>query len=272
VTRVENSTRTEPGGIERGFPTTAILLAGGLGTRLQEKLAGRPKALALAAGKPFLDYLLEYLAGQRIRRIILSIGYLGDQIQDHVGDGHRWGLEVTYAVETQPLGTGGALRFASKGLQTPFFAMNADTLYQVNLDKLAECHWSTGADLTIALRKVPLIGGDIDQRGCVQIRQDGRIISFREKTIPESNIVSDPSKTTFYWTNGGIYLVRPQALDWIKPEVNISLEQDIFPNLSNQGQLYGCPLEGFFIDIGTPQSLARFEADILQGRFNPRKT
>ena len=108
------------------LPDTAILLAGGLGTRLSPMVPDRPKVLAPAAGRPFLDYLLTYLAAQGTQRVILSIGYLAEQIRTFASDGRQWGIEIEYSQEDEPLGTGGALRLASERLTGgAFFALNA---------------------------------------------------------------------------------------------------------------------------------------------------
>ncbi|HEX7976842.1 MAG TPA: sugar phosphate nucleotidyltransferase, partial [Anaerolineales bacterium] len=103
------------------IPTTAIVLAGGLGTRLRLTVTDRPKTLALAAGKPFLSYVLGYLARQNIQQVALSVGYLAGQVKSFAGDGRNWGLEIMYSEEQAPLGTGGALRQASQGFAFPFF-------------------------------------------------------------------------------------------------------------------------------------------------------
>jgi mannose-1-phosphate guanylyltransferase len=233
-------------------PSTAIILAGGLGTRLRAAVSDRPKVLAPAAGRPFLDYVLAYLAGQGIRQVILSAGYLADQVRSFAGSGKRWGLAVQYAVEETPLGTGGALRLAARGLAEPFFALNGDTLFVVDLQSLWKTHTAAGAAATIAL--LPVEAGR--ERGCVALDSGGKILAFDEKPAGAGQAV----------VNGGVYVLEPNALETVPEGQPVSIERELFPRLSAQGRLFGQVQHGYFADIGTPQSLAAFEADVLAGR------
>ncbi len=234
-------------------PSIAIVLAGGLGTRLRAVVSDRPKVLALAAGRPFLDYVLSYLASQGMAQVILSVGYLGDQVKAFAGDGRSWELEIHYSEEQAPLGTGGALRLASQGLAGPFFALNGDTLFTANLEELWVAHRSRPASATLALLKVEQGW----QRGCVRLARDGKIISFDEK--PEG---AGPALA-----NGGVYVLEPQALASIPLGQQGSIEREVFPPLAAQGRLYGQAQTAYFTDIGTPQSLAEFERDVIDKRL-----
>lgn len=232
-------------------PVTAIVLAGGLGTRLRRAVGDRPKVLAPAAGRPFLDYVLAYLAGQGIEKVILSLGYLADQVLAFAADGRRWGLEIGYSIEDSPLGTGGALRLAARGLQTPFFALNGDTLFLVDLETLWRAHRAAQATATIALLPVDEGG----ERGCVVVDSSGKILSFSEK----------PAGGGPALVNGGVYLLEPTALAEIPEGRPVSIEREIFPRLAAAGCLFGQVLPAYFADIGTPRSLAAFEADVAAG-------
>jgi NDP-sugar pyrophosphorylase family protein len=234
-------------------PSTAIVLAGGLGTRLRAAVSDRPKVLAPAAGRPFLDYGLAYLAGQGLERVILSVGYLADQVKTFAGDGRRWGLEIRYSIEDMPLGTGGALRLAARGLAGPFFALNGDTLFLVDLGKLWEIHNAARAVATIALLQV----AEGRARGCVALGEGGQILAFDEK----------PPAAGPALVNGGVYVLEPEALRDSEGARPLSIEREIFPPLAAQGRLYGQVQTAYFADIGTPQSLAAFEADVLSGKF-----
>ncbi len=234
-------------------PSTAIVLAGGLGTRLKAAVSDRPKVLAPAGGRPFLDYVLSYLASQGMFHAILSVGYLGEQVKAFAGDGRSWGLEIRYSEEQAPLGTGGALRLASQGLEEPFFALNGDTLFTANLGELWAAHRSRPASATLALLEVEQGW----QRGCVILANDGKIATFDEK--PEG---AGPALV-----NGGIYLLEPQALAAIVPGQPGSIEREVFPQLVAQGRLYGQAQAAYFADIGTPESLAEFERDVLAHRL-----
>ncbi len=242
-------------------PDIAIILAGGLGTRLRSVVLDRPKVLAPAAGQPFLGYLLTYLAGQGIRKVILSLGYLAEQVQNFAGDGSAWGITIEYVQEAEPLGTGGAIKLASRGLESAFFAMNGDTLFEVSLTELWRCHIEKQAAATISLRLVPVESGDHEQRGCVSLDENRFIIDFSEKPGAANLMSSEPAAAGSLLTNGGIYVLTPAALADIETGWMGSLEQEIFPGLAANRRLAGCPQQGYFIDIGTPENLAKFERD-----------
>jgi NDP-sugar pyrophosphorylase family protein len=236
----------------RSFPNVAVVLAGGLGTRLRTTIADRPKVLAPAAGRPFLDYVLEHLAQQRVREVILCVSYLAEQVKAFAGDGQRWGLVVRYSEEQTPLGTGGALRQASARLYRPFFALNGDTLFAVDLRELWEVHSRLDALATVAILRTT--EGRV--RGCVKLDPDGKIVSFDEK----------PEQAQESLVSGGVYVLERQALARIQPGQVVSLEREIFPHLATDGKLAGLVCSAYFADIGTPESLSAFEQDVISGR------
>jgi NDP-sugar pyrophosphorylase family protein len=247
---------------QRDVPSVALVLAGGLGTRLRAVLADRPKSLAPAAGKPFLHYVLDYLHQQGLRRVILCVGYLAGQVRDFTGDGQHWGLEVTYSLEQAALGTGGALRQASAGLDEPFFALNGDTLFSVDLYALWEYHARLGSLATVALLRVADGSAAGSARGCVRLAEDGHILAFDEK--PAQAQVETPNLASLQTVlvNGGVYVLEPSALTEIRPGQAASIERDVFPRLASRGQLAGLEQSAYFADIGTPESLAAFERDV----------
>jgi NDP-sugar pyrophosphorylase family protein len=226
----------------------AIILAGGLGSRLRQVVHDRPKVLANVCGRPFLDYVLTWLAGQGVQKVILSVGYLAEQVIEFGGDGYRWELEIEYSREQTPLGTAGALRLASQALDQSFLAMNGDTLYLADLHRLVEEHQRMQRLGTIGLLHLP----EGQARGCVETGEDGLIHQFREK----------PPQNAPALVNGGIYLLEPQALAGIEPGQPASLEMEIFPALAAKGQLAGLVQEAYFVDIGIPESLQAFEQDV----------
>lgn len=238
---------------ETSMPTTAIILAGGLGTRLQPALADRPKVLAPVAGRPFLDYLLTHLRNQGIRQIVLSIGYLAGQIQSYLGTGDRWGLCISYAREEQPLGTAGALRKASQGLEEPFFGLNGDTLFLADFNKLWQAHRSSPGAASLCLKTAE----NSSQRGRVRLDQSGRITSFEEKAGDDS------ARRSRWLINAGLYLLEPRALAEVALGETASIERQVFPELARRGELYGQVQQAYFADIGTPESLVAFEKDVL---------
>jgi NDP-sugar pyrophosphorylase family protein len=233
------------------YPPTAIVLAGGLGTRLRAVVADRPKVLALAAGRPFLNYILNLLAGQGIREVVLCVGYMAEKVKEFAGDGRPWGLHIRYSQEETPLGTGGALRKASAQMESPFFALNGDTLFMVDLNALWLAHCSTQALATVALLPVQ----DGSARGCVKLDENGKITSFDEK----------PPAKGIALINGGVYVLESGVLNSLPTGQPASIEREIFPSLAAKGKLAGHVEPAYFVDIGTPESLLAFEQDLIEG-------
>jgi NDP-sugar pyrophosphorylase family protein len=233
------------------FPTTAIVLAGGLGTRLRALVADRPKVLAQAAGQPFLKYILNLLARQGIRQVVLCVGYLAEKVREFAGDGQAWGLQIRYSLEETPLGTGGAIRKASAYMENPYFSLNGDTLFLVDLNALWLAHCSTQVLATVALLSVQ----NGSARGCVSLAENGKITSFDEK----------PPAAGRALVNGGVYVLEPGALDSLPTGQPASIEREIFPRLAAKGQLAGHIQPAYFVDIGTPESLSAFEQDLVEG-------
>lgn len=218
--------------------SSAVILAGGRGTRLGDATRETPKPLLPVAGRPFLEYLIENLRRFGIHRIVLSVGYLGDAIATHFGDGSRYGVSIETFTEREPLGTGGALRLAAGDLQGPFLAVNGDTLFDLNYLDLARLVEGGSALAALALRQVPAAA----PFGNVQL--DGfTVTGFREKSESGPGIV-----------NGGVYAMRREALERL-PAGGLSLERDLFPALASDRRLAGKVYGGFFLDIGSPESL-----------------
>lgn len=233
------------------MPATALVLAGGFGTRLRQVLPDLPKVLAPVAGRPFLDYVLTYLSNQGIIRAIICTGYLAEQVEAFADEGKRWDLKIDYSRESVPLGTAGALKQASRDLEGPFIALNGDTLFQADLKALWEAHLHLRALATVALLPVP----DNIGRGCVILDANGKILSFDEK--PEQ---SQPAVI-----NAGVYILEHEALAGVSLGRALSLERQVFPELAAAGKLGGLIQQGYFTDIGTPESLENFEKDIKNG-------
>lgn len=226
----------------------AIILAGGAGLRLCETVKDVPKPLAQVAGRPFLEYLIFQLVKWKIKELVLSIGYKGDSVKLHFGDGARWGVQMIYSEEDEPLGTGGALREAIKSMDDEqFVVMNGDSFLDLNFDELILYHNNQQAIATIGLAYV----NDISRYGKVEINDKGEITNFVEKNDSGEGII-----------NGGIYLLNREMIRSIPPG-KVSLEKDVLPSFVNR-RLYGMISKGFFIDIGLPQ-------DYLSICKDPRK-
>ena len=229
----------------------AVLLTGGLGTRLRSVINDRPKPLAPVAGRPFLEYVVRELAASGIRELVFAVGYRGEMIQEAFGDGSRLGVRISYAFEETLLGTGGAVRNAAPFLTDPyFFVLNGDTFYRMDYGALSRLRGERELDLALVLRRVE----DISRYG-EAVLEDGRLARFNEKTGARR-----PGTI-----NGGVYLMSRALLDEIPPG-KVSLEQDLIPAWMREGRrLGGMVSDGYFIDIGVPEDYFRFQEDVEKG-------
>jgi len=221
----------------------AVLLVGGLGTRLRSVVPGTPKVLASIGKTPFLDLLVQQLSSQGLHRLVMCSGYLAHKIENRFGDGKEWGVSIEYSKEEQPLGTAGAIKNAERYLRdvSTFIAMNGDSFLEVNFCDLMDFHRRTSAAVTLAVVRVKNTG----RYGTVQVDRTGRVEGFAEKT----------EKTKSGLVNGGVYIFNKSILQHI-PSGHSSLEKDVFPALIDCG-VYAQEQHGIFIDIGTPVDYAR---------------
>ncbi len=224
---------------------TAIILAGGLGTRLRTIVNDRPKVLAMVAGRPFGEWVVMGLRAVGIRHLIFCTGYLGEMVREHFQDGSTWGMTIDYSHEKELLGTGGALRHCLSLVRSdPVLVMNGDSYCGVNISEYLQWH--------VAIPRVGsmvVVKTDNPERfGTVQMAGDGSIKDFKEKTIG-----SEVS-----WINAGIYLLSRQILESIPLEQAVSLEREILTRWVGKG-LWGFPNFGAFGDMGTPQGMREAE-------------
>jgi D-glycero-D-manno-heptose 1,7-bisphosphate phosphatase len=219
----------------------AVILVGGKGTRLGDLTRGTPKPMLKIAGeKPFLDYLIEWVARHGYEDIILLAGHLGDQVEAAY-QGHRIGdAAVRVLREQEPLGTGGALTVARGELDDMFAMMNGDALFDFNLRALEQKARESGALATLALRAVP----DTSRYGRV-LHENGRIVAFLEK---------DSSRAGPGLINGGVYILKRDVLDLIE-RLPCSIETQIFPVLVERGEIASQEFDGYFLDVGLPETL-----------------
>jgi NDP-sugar pyrophosphorylase family protein len=221
----------------------AIILAGGMGTRLRGVVRDLPKPMAPVNGRPFLDILIARLVTQGVTEIILSVGYLHDCISKHFGNGAAHGASIEYCVEHEPLGTGGAvgkaLQMAGNG---DVLVLNGDTFAEVEIKELIAFHLDRKALATIAVLPV----ADASRYGTVVVSPEGMVEAFSEKSSTGSNLV-----------NAGVYVFNSDALDLIPPGKS-SLENDVLPQIVLQGRLAAQIQQVPFIDIGLPDDYYRF--------------
>ncbi|HUV89365.1 MAG TPA: nucleotidyltransferase family protein [Anaerolineae bacterium] len=227
-----------------------LILAGGLGTRLREAVADRPKPMAPAAGKPFLEYLVEWLHDQGFDDLVLCVGHQADQVRDHFGDGRRWGVQIAYAMEASPLGTAGALKNARDCVTGTTLVLNGDSYLEVDLRAMVVAHRARRAADARAVGTLAAVRvEDTAAGGALEMDGAGRIGGVREKRE------AGPG-----WINGGIYVLEPEVWEAIPEGLPVSIERETFPHLLAQGHhLYAYPVDGFFVDIGTPQGYRRFQ-------------
>lgn len=224
----------------------AVILCGGLGTRLRPVFADRPKCLALINGIPFLEILINHLKGHGIRRFILCTGHLGGQIEEVFGPAIHSG-EIVISRENTPLGTGGALRLALPLVRSScFLALNGDSFLNLPVRQMLSAHQSNPPKAaTLALVTV----SDGQHFGCVEINSCGEVISFNEKPIEKKHGL----------INGGVYVIEKKSFGkFAAPFGHFSLEKQFFPKIVGRG-LYGFPVQqnGTFIDIGTPENYGK---------------
>lgn len=229
----------------------AILLAGGLGTRLKSVVSDRPKPMALIEGKPFMEYLVRQLMKQNVNHIIFAVGYKGSMVEEYFGDGKALGIEISYSYEETLMGTGGAIKLAGSLItEEEVLVLNADTFYQTSYQQLQQIFAIDQLDMALVLRTVP----DISRYGEAVLSQ-GRLIGFNEKSDrPRSGTI-----------NGGVYLMKKKLVDEI-PDRKISLENELIPQWLEAGRrLGGFINEGYFIDIGVPEDYYQFQQDVKKG-------
>ncbi len=220
----------------------AVILAGGKGTRMRPFTYEMPKPMIPVKGKPLVQHTLELCRKYDIREIIMSIGYLGDKIREHFGDGSHLGLEIKYVEERKEMGTAGPLNLARDYLDSPFLMFNGDVLCRIDLSDFISFHSEKKGLATLALTQVE----DTSAFGVARLKGD-RIIGFVEKpkTGEDSKLI-----------NAGVYLLEPEVIDYI-PKGKAMMETDVFPQLSKEGKLYGYPFDGQWFDTGTPEAYER---------------
>lgn len=236
----------------------AILLCGGLGTRLRSVVSDRPKPMADIAGKPFLHYLVKMLSESGVKHLIFALGYMGEQIEAYFQSGEDYGLSISYSYEDSPLGTGGAIRNALSYVSGEnVLVLNADTYFHTDYESLLREQLKNKAAMTIASRKIE----DISRYGAILKDESGRILRWNEKMSSDRAEAPCPGEI-----NGGIYVMQKSLIEKI-PEGKQSLENDCIPAWLEDGlYLQAVPSDGYFMDIGIPEDYAQFKEDVESGK------
>jgi mannose-1-phosphate guanylyltransferase len=235
----------------------AILLAGGKGTRLRPLTVHTPKPIVPIFNRPFLYYQIDQLRQvPEIDEVILSLNYQPRRIEEIIGEGEGLGVRVRYVVEPQPLGTGGAIRYAGDQLTESVVVFNGDVLTQVDVNAVLALHRRRKAKATIVLTPVE----NPRAYGLVETDADGNIQRFLEKP-------SD-SEITCNTINAGIYVLEPDTFDRIPKDTAWSIERSYFPSLIERGETFVAYVDkGYWIDIGTPAKYLQVHRDIMDGRY-----
>ncbi len=225
----------------------AIILAGGFGTRLQGVVRDLPKPMAPVNGRPFLTYILDYLIDYQYEKVVLSVGYLHEKIVDFFGFRYK-SMAIDYAVETEPLGTGGGIAFAmSKCAADNVLVINGDTMFKVDLTAFERFHQEKNGLLSIVLREV----ADVSRYGSVTTGNNYTIVLFSEKGVASGR----------GFINGGVYLIQQKLFEKYPMEGKFSFEKDLMEKLYKQEQFFAMASDGYFIDIGIPEDYLRAQKE-----------
>ena len=231
----------------------ALILVGGEGTRLRPLTLTTPKPVVPLVDRPFIRYMVDWLARHGVDDVVMACGFLAAGVRDVLGDGEGDGPRLRYVEEPEPRGTAGAMKFAERFLDDRFLALNGDVLTDLDLGKLIELHEQRGAEATLALHPVE----DPSAYGLVRRSEDGEITEFIEKP--------DPGEIDTDEVNAGAYVLEKSVLGLVPEGREVSIEREVFPKLVGK-RLYGRRLEGYWMDIGTPQRYLQASWDILERR------
>ncbi|HTU78958.1 MAG TPA: NDP-sugar synthase [Solirubrobacteraceae bacterium] len=229
-----------------------MILVGGQGTRLRPLTATVPKPVIRLVDRPFIAFMLEWLARHGVDDVIMSCGFLADGVRDVLGDGSGMGIRLRFVEEPDPRGTAGALKLAEPILDERFLVLNGDVLTDIDLSAQIAQHEASGARATLALVAV----ADPSAYGLVVLREDGAVLDFIEKPDAdgvESNLIS-----------AGAYMLQRDILELVPPDRNVSIEREVWPLLVDDG-LYGFASESYWLDIGTPARYLQGTFDIIEG-------
>ena len=236
----------------------AVIMVGGMGTRLLPLTKNRPKPILPVLDKPCLRYLIESLVSSGVEEIILACGYKSTQLVDAIGDGSDMGITISYSYEDEPLGTAGAIKKVESRLDDVFVAANGDVFADLSMEEQIDMHFSCNADVTLALTPVD----DTIEFGTARLDDDHRIIEFKEKVKREDA----PSNLA----NAGIYIINKQVLSYVPDNTFYDFSRDLLPILMTTGQkrIQGFMLKGIWRDVGRPKDLLGVNLQMASKRYD----
>ena len=233
---------------------TAIILAGGMGTRLKTIISDLPKPMAPIMNVPFLTYQLNYLKHFGIKKVIFSVGYLSEKIIAHYNQSFE-NISIEYSIEKNPLGTGGGIRMAMSNLNEDLvLILNGDSFFDLNLEQFYNLHLEQKAEFSLALRYV----NNSERYGNIEFNSSNQITSFIEKNqLNQSGYI-----------NAGVYILSKKLyLQNTKPDINFSIEKDFFEKQLNQLIIKGFEFKDYFIDIGIPEDYLKAQNDFKEFKY-----
>lgn len=235
----------------------AVILAGGLGTRLRPLTYSTPKPLLPIMNEPMVERLIKTLP-EDIDKIVLAVSYMFDRLKEYF-DEHDVGREVVLVEEKEPLGTGGAIQNVEAHLDDTFLVFNGDVISSLDIRAIRDFHGEKGGIGTIAMWEVE----DPTRYGIIGVDEESKISRFLEKPKPDE-IFSN-------WINAGVYVLEQEILDLIEPKTRTSIEKEIFPPLAVEGKLYGFKFHGYWVDAGTPEAYLKAHRILLdEGKSKKR--
>jgi len=238
----------------------AVVMAGGVGSRLRPLTVNRPKPMVPMVNRPVMAHILDLLRSHGLTEVVVTLQYLPDVVQDHFGDGQSLGMSILYSVEESPLGTAGSVKLAQDYLDETFLVISGDAVTDFNLSDIIAYHKAKGALVTIVLFRVP----NPLEYGVVITDEQGRIQRFLEKP-GWGEVISDT-------VNTGIYVLEPEALDFFDKGQPFDFSKDLFPLLLERGEpMYGYVASGYWCDVGNIQEYMRANADVLEGKVRVRE-
>lgn len=224
----------------------AIILAGGLGTRLRSVVSGVPKCMAPVKGKPFLHYVINHLQKEGIEEFVFSLGYKSESIIDYLNQSSM--INYQLSIEKEPLGTGGAIKLACEKVRNKnVIIVNGDTLFSVSATSLCEFHEQHHADCTLCLKPMK----DFDRYGVVELNVDSSVKSFKEKKYYKKGLI-----------NGGVYALNVENFRNKKFPEHFSLEKDYLEKFVGTEKIFGIEQDKYFIDIGVPEDYKRAQEEL----------